>query len=157
MAASWLVTCALSEGSVSCFGNGSDVLGNLKGLGPCTDGQPCRREPALVATSALSDSKVVQLAAGAYFMCARFDDGQVACWGSNEYGQLGPRAGTASSAEPVLVLAGAIDIAAGGHHACAVLTDHQVVCWGRNSAAQLAKHPSELESSSTPVAVEFAE
>ncbi|MDP2483344.1 MAG: RCC1 domain-containing protein [Candidatus Palauibacterales bacterium] len=33
--------------------------------------------------------RVLEIAAGANHTCARMSDGQILCWGSNEFGQLG--------------------------------------------------------------------
>ncbi len=125
--------CALlAAGIVQCWGlNDYGQLGN--GNGPrAGDGSN-----APVPVVGLTD--VVALAAGSYFSCALRANGQVACWGSNEHGQLGRGDPAAAIGEPVLVdgILSARQIAAGDGHACAVLDDASVVCWGRNLTGQL--------------------
>ena len=63
----------------------------------------------------------------AWFMhtCGVKTDGQVVCWGINEWGRANPPAGTFRQ----------VDV--GGRHSCGVKTDGQVVCWGNNEWGQL--------------------
>jgi hypothetical protein len=63
---------------------------------------------------------VVQIASGVGFVCALDDSGQVACWGSNEYGQTDVPA----------TLANVVHIGAGALQTCAVDDAWQVTCWG---------------------------
>lgn len=63
--------------------------------------------------------------------CAVLNSGQVQCWGSNVYGQLGD--GTSSTSfTPVMVrgISGATQVSVGGCHACARISDGTVRCWG---------------------------
>jgi uncharacterized protein (TIGR03382 family) len=129
--------------------------------------------PARAPTRALSPPPAiaVQVAVGAHFTCARLDDGQVRCWGSNSRGQLGVGSeryhgwseASMGEALPAVPLPGpAIDVAAGSEHACALLDDGAVHCWGANASGQLGlghtervgHTPASLESSAAvPLAV----
>jgi cysteine-rich repeat protein len=85
IAAGYLHTCALLEGGMMrCWGSSdSGQLGNgdeeFVGL---TD-VPVARDPVTLS------GPVKSIACGAAHTCVVFEDQQVGCWGSNEYGQLG--------------------------------------------------------------------
>ena len=92
-------------------------------------------------------SKVIQLTSGEYHTCALLNSGQVRCWGSNEYGQLGHEntitIGNKSTPYANIYEAGSIDlggfaveIAAGKNHTCALLDTGHVRCWGSNREGQ---------------------
>ena len=140
-------TCAVtSSGGVKCWGgNGVGQLGN---------GNPSsgRREP--VDVSGLS-AGVLTLRAGLDHTCAITSTGDVKCWGSNEFGQLGDGTSTNRSA-PVNVarLPGeATVIALGGWHTCAVTTDG-ISCWGNNFDGQLGDGATTgIEPNSSPGSV----
>lgn len=78
---------------------------------------------------------------------------EVACWGDNEFGQLGD--GTfVTHQSPVLVtgLTTAVSaVVAGEYHTCALTTAGAVLCWGRNDVGQLGVAPGP--DSATPVEV----
>jgi alpha-tubulin suppressor-like RCC1 family protein len=128
-------TCAItgdltSGGSVRCWGAGSD--GQL-GDGSATD-QP--HPPAPLP----SPSDVVALRLGAAHSCALRVTGEVACWGSNDRGQLGVGDDTVTnSATPMLVtnLSGVVSLDAGDRHTCAVDGAGQARCWGAGKEGQL--------------------
>lgn len=90
-----------------------------------------------------------RISVGAEHTCAILDSGQLKCWGSNMFGQLGlesftPRGnGTTSdmgaALPPVDLGTGrtAVQVAAGQAHTCAILDNGQVKCWGANSQGEL--------------------
>lgn len=101
---------------------------------------------------------VAQVRAGGAFACLRATDGRVACWGANQYGQLGPDGGSElcnyggmtapCSAEPRWIELGgeplvADEIALGFDHACA-RRGAQVYCWGRNDRSQLGSAGADV-------------
>ncbi|MCA9612069.1 MAG: hypothetical protein H6724_10080 [Sandaracinus sp.] len=69
--------------------------------------------------------------------CAIREDGSVACWGANRYGQLGSNAPTDSSTPLVVPGVRALAVATGSQHTCAIREDRTVVCWGGNQEGQL--------------------
>ena len=71
------------------------------------------------------------VAAGDDHSCAAMSNGEVLCWGSNEWGQLGDGTLTRSFT-PVSVdgLNGAVDVVAGAQHTCALTDVGGVKCWG---------------------------
>lgn len=123
-------TCALrANGTVACWGANSDgQLGDGTTLSP-------RRTP--VTVGALSG--VVSIVAGARHTCALKANGSVACWGLNQYGQLGDGTLNSPGNTPGIVsgLNNIVAITAGNDHNCALKASGVVVCWGRNSAGQL--------------------
>ncbi|MCJ0762398.1 RCC1 domain-containing protein [Variovorax terrae] len=79
------------------------------------------------------------LASGLSTNCALKNDGTVACWGLNGFGQVGD--GTQTNRTTPTVVLGLSDVisVAGtiGVHACALKADRTLNCWGGNSAGQL--------------------
>ncbi|KEQ25510.1 RCC1 domain-containing protein [Paenibacillus tyrfis] len=108
--------------------NGRTAPGNVKlGAGYDLDAEP-----------------VAAMAAGFDHAALLFDDGKVAAWGDNTYGQLGS-GDQAASGFPVFVknkegtgdLTGIKEIALGAYHSLARSTDKTVLAWGRNNKGQL--------------------
>jgi alpha-tubulin suppressor-like RCC1 family protein len=128
-------SCAVTAaGGVRCWGeNGFGQLGD----GTTTD----RSLPVAVrgVGGAGTMTGVKAVAVGDYHTCALTSAGSVACWGDNDFGQLGVDTGGADKTSPVLVpgVAKAVAIAAGGYHACALTATGAVVCWGWNSKGQI--------------------
>lgn len=67
--------------------------------------------------------------------------GEVRCWGSDVFGQLGRGSAGAPSATPVVVNLGenrtASNVAVGGSFACAIAGSDGVSCWGLNTIGEL--------------------
>ena len=91
-------------------------------------------------------SDVAQIAVGAGFTCARLSDGQVKCWGRNDYGQLGAGPPVALavygyySNVPLEVKglgSGVAAITAGYPNSCALTVAGAVKCWGNNERGRL--------------------
>lgn len=133
-------SCAVVSGQrARCWG--SNTSGQLG------DGTSSNRPMAVSVTGMTGSGNlegVVQLAAGAAHTCARLASGEVACWGSNDRGQLGD--GTLMARlNPTLVrneddsaaLAGVAEIAAGAFHTCARLLSGEIRCWGYGMFGQL--------------------
>ena len=108
--------------------------------------------------------KATAIAAGTMTTCALLEDGTVACWGYDTYGQAGvaPDAGAVVTT-PTLVagigLAEQISMGSTGQHACARIHGGSVKCWGANTYGQLGASSSEAgvvgSMSATPVDVQF--
>jgi alpha-tubulin suppressor-like RCC1 family protein len=86
--------------------------------------------------------KAVAIAAGGLHTCVILDTGQVRCWGSPVWGQLGygnetviGDTETPGSVGTVPLGAGrkAVAIAAGGDFTCVILDNKKVRCWGRGT------------------------
>jgi len=85
------------------------------------------------------DADMVDIASGAGHSCALSNTGEVRCWGSNVWGQLGD--GTLENrTTPVAVNglpSGVLTVTAGALHTCAVLNGGAAYCWGNDSSGQL--------------------
>lgn len=115
--------CASTRaGKVSCWG----------GIGFAYDyaGRALAAVPGLDGAHGLS---------GNHFHVCGIVDGEVRCFGDNEYGQLGrTTSGPGDSrAERVELPAAAIQVAVGDEHTCAALVDGRVYCWGSDDDGQL--------------------
>lgn len=113
-------TCALSAGSVWCWGtNAGGVLGDGTSA-------PSSATPIAVA---LPDS-ARQIVAGHKHNCTLQADRTVWCWGSDSQGQLGdPQQGSRAAPAAVPGLSGVLRLAAAGNVTCALLSS-EVKCWG---------------------------
>lgn len=135
-------TCArLTNGGLRCWGRGNEGqrgYGNAESSGHDASSLP------YVAGSIPELEQALQVSTGTQHTCALFNNGQVACWGNNTYGQLGYNTTqsvgdneSVASYGFVNIGGNAVRIAAGGNHTCAVLDTGSVRCWGRNNAGQL--------------------
>lgn len=136
MCLSYRHTCAaLSDGKAYCWG--------LRDNGRLGDGTTTttesRRVPDFTLPVAFESSFIpVQLTCGNDHTCALSDQGEVACWGSGEFGKLGS-GNTDNSPVPVTVNLErqAQKLATGRDHNCILATTGEVKCWGKNNEAQL--------------------
>lgn len=133
-------TCAVSTaGTVRCWGapdygrlgqpGYDDYIGDDE---PPSDWDPVDAGPDIVA-----------IAAGASHSCVLRSTGTVACWGYNNYGQLGlgHSMSVGDDESPAeagdLPLTDVVDIALGDSHSCAIDGDGGLRCWGSNNSGQL--------------------
>lgn len=135
-------TCVLfNNGGIRCWGLGSS--GQL-GYGDTFSAGDDASRPI----SGLSDVPVLnvatKIALGGNHTCALLDNGQVRCWGKNQYGQLGyattePVGDSEALASYGYVSLGGnvVKIAAGYEHTCALMETGNVRCWGRGESGQL--------------------
>nr|WP_255216609.1 hypothetical protein [Pseudenhygromyxa sp. WMMC2535] len=142
----WRYTCALIDGGrVRCWGyntHGQLGYGHTNDIGD--DELPSE------AGDVLLPGPVTTLDLGGYHGCARFDDGDLRCWGYNAHGQLG-NGGTDNHGDDEtladldgLGLTSAIDVRLGSNHTCALLEGGNVRCWGHNANGQLGHSNVEI-------------
>ena len=119
----------------------------------------------------LENRVVTEIVAGDFHNCVRFEEGDVACWGLNDYGQLGDgsRENRGDLPNPFDETFMSIDLGdtqivdhvAAGHHHCALREDKNAVCWGQNTFGQLGTEdaatrgdePGEMGENLVPIDV----
>ncbi len=135
-------TCVLTTAKeVKCWGKGD--LGQLGQASTATVGDD--ELPSTTSSFTLGvSSPIALLAAGSNFTCALHENGQVKCWGDNQYGQLGIGSTDnigddelASTSQVVALTEKATAIVAGDRHACALLESKKAQCWGFAGLGQL--------------------
>lgn len=133
-------TCAVhQDGKVWCWG--WDVSGQLgRGFDPAThDGWSANTPFALAPEPVLGLDDAVAVAVGGQHTCAVRASGELYCWGSDSYGQLGrgEPGGADGTPRGVPGLGPVLSVAAGNMHTCAQRTTGEVVCWGFNGGGQI--------------------
>lgn len=118
-------TCAvLDDATVECWGyNFSGALGDNVSL----------ETDVKTPVKPLNLNNVVKISSGSTHQCALKANGNVWCWGTNIFGELGD--GTNYSTKKPNIVPGisdAIDIDVNYSTSCAVLSDFTVKCWGLN-------------------------
>lgn len=127
---------------MSCWG--SNYYGEL-GNGTLTS------STAPVGVTSLSNATASAFGVGNQ-SCAVRQNGTVACWGDNSYGQLGN--GTNTNASTFVSVSNIVDATAlgvGTSHSCALRSGGSVVCWGYNGYGQLGN--GTTSASTVPVSV----
>lgn len=132
IAASSDATCAISDGTIWCWG--SNVYGQL-GAGT-SDPDPHPTPQAVAGTK-----DFYAITAGRNHFCAATWQGELSCWGLNAHGQIGTGAVGGSVLAPAKV-AGTKkfkSIAAGGDFTCVLPETTKPKCWGADDRGQLGR------------------
>ena len=131
-------TCAiLDNGDLKCWG--FDNWGQLGDGGSNTD----TNAPSSTAIDLGTGRTAVALSAGAHHTCAILDNGDLKCWGRDDYGQLGDGGSSTDTNAPSSTAIDlgtgrtAVSVAAGYQHTCVILDNGDAKCWGQNSNGQL--------------------
>jgi alpha-tubulin suppressor-like RCC1 family protein len=129
---------ARADGTTVCRGeNLNGQAGDVDAARACPE-SPCRVDDTVVPLP----SPAVLLTAGARHTCAADADGVVACWGSNEHGQL-------ARSDAFLVgapggawgVADAVALTSGRAHTCARVAAGYATCWGLDATGQIGGLP----------------
>jgi alpha-tubulin suppressor-like RCC1 family protein len=147
-AGAYFACARIADGTVRCWGNNEfEQLGRLTNPGN-------RAGVGVVQTATgAALSGVRRIAVGNSFACATLTNGELHCWGHNEFGQLGrddpggPR--TSPTPQAVTSLTDVEHAAAGAFHACAITRSGVVKCWGQGNDGQIGR----LQDSRVPVEV----
>lgn len=118
-----------NTGEVNCWGRGTNgQLGNGGTSSSYT----------FVTPSFPPLTSIAKIAAGGDTTCAIQTNGDLWCWGRDDYGQVGNGgSGVSAITTPTLLLPDIVDVTVGYRHTCAYNTFGNIYCWGRNSAGQL--------------------
>ncbi len=161
-------TCALSKnGAVKCWGD--NTHGEL-GIGSTVSHGivPGDMGTALPAVSLGTNRTAKAISVGSSAACAILDNGDLKCWGNNQFGQLGQHTSgpgadlgdktgqMGDNLLPIVLGAGrtAIAVSQGGAHTCAVLDNGDLKCWGSGNFGQLGQDDG-LDYSSPPAAIDL--
>jgi len=122
-------SCGLTiSGAAYCWGD------NRRGKLGSGSGESSSAVPVAVTGGRTFTS----LSVGAWHTCGLTASGEVYCWGSNYYGQLG-NGSMDTSAVPVAVTGGLTfaALSVGGFHTCALTAAGEAYCWGINRNGEL--------------------
>jgi alpha-tubulin suppressor-like RCC1 family protein len=126
-------TCALlDDQTVKCWGRDNS---GTQGRGSNTSS---RTTPSNVKTDAATNlTSVTSIALGLYHSCA-IASGNVYCWGTNYFGEIGVSTSTSAQyyATQVAGISNAQSIYAGYYNTCVIKTDNTVSCFGNNTNGQ---------------------
>jgi hypothetical protein len=99
----------------------------------------------------LASSTTYSLLRAGVSTCGLGPQGNLDCWGSNAYGQLGDGTRTSDlSAHRVKLTERVVDFDVGVTHACATTNQGSVFCWGGNSFGMLGDPELTVEASPLP-------
>ena len=147
--AGFAATCALlNTGKIMCWGSSSNAYYGDNLASP--SGHLSKH-----TVSDIGDTlpNAVKVSLGRDHACAVLVNGDLYCWGSNTYGQVGDGTTTQRNT-PVKILSNVKDVEAGAKYAtCAILQDYSVKCWGSGLTGQLGQ--GDTTDHSSPVSVDL--
>jgi alpha-tubulin suppressor-like RCC1 family protein len=120
-----------TTGRLYCWGdNTQDQIG--RGSDVASYGTPVEVSPGFANWTAVS--------VGGQHACARRATGQLYCWGSDAFGQVGD-GGTNANRDVATLVAGGISdwtaVSAGARHTCGRRANGRLYCWGSNGSGQV--------------------
>lgn len=132
--------CSKAGGVLSCAGqNAAGEVGDGTGM------QQATAAPINVSANSFS--------LGDYTTCAVSSQGELSCWGYNQFGQIDATAQNKLSPTPVGFVSGITQVAVGRDHVCAIRDDKSATCWGNNTYGQLGNGMIATYSGPVVVAV----
>ncbi|MDB3859007.1 hypothetical protein N9289_03225, partial [Candidatus Poseidonia sp.] len=150
-------TCAiLDNGDMKCWGYGAS--GNLGDGGSNTN----TNAPSSTAINLGTGRTAVAMDAEEGHTCAILDNGDLKCWGSDRYGQLGdggpiwtsgsPTDTNAPSSTAINLGTGrtAVAVSVGYFHTCAILDNGDLKCWGRDVQGVLGDGSTQSSNLNAP-------
>jgi len=154
VATDWNHVCAiLNDGSVKCWGENT---GGQLGVGDKSHrGDNAGEMGDNLPSVALGTGKTaIDIAVGSGHTCALLNDGNVKCWGTDNYGSLGRETSIAIGDQPgemgdfltpINLGTGrtAVAITTGQFSPCAILDNAKLKCWGYNGYGQLGLGDSQ--------------
>ncbi len=147
-------TCALlASGGVDCWGGDFSGLLGDETSEPSLAPVPVSgitNATAITLTPQVSQPFIGEMADS--HACALLSGGEVECWGSNGWGELGNGTTGEMSSTPVLVsgITNATAISASQARTCAVLSSGSIDCWGNDEYGQLGDGESNGSPNPTP-------
>ena len=125
--------CALmANGSITCWGYGYLGDGN---------GESGQHSPGSAWVNLPTGRTAVAVEMGRKHACMQLDNGDVKCWGDDQYGQMANGNGENDRNNPTTVnfASGieAVSIHAGHWHNCITAQTNEVYCWGDGKAGKL--------------------
>ena len=135
-------TCAiLDNGDLKCWGG--DANGQLGDGGTYHNSMSKQVAPLSHGIDLGAGRTAVAVSTGAH-TCAILDNGDLKCWGWDNFGQLGDGGtnptDTAAPSDTAIDLGTgrtAVAVSAGTYHTCAILDNGDLKCWGDNTYGQL--------------------
>jgi len=125
-------TSTTGGSSSSSSGLGTSTGGSSSEEGSSTTGHDCGDHPCGCTAS---------LSVGTNHVCVARFDGEVICWGSNGYAELGMGRASAPIPWPQWVdipgASGVLEVFDGNNHTCGLTQDESVYCWGRNASGEI--------------------
>ncbi len=131
-----------TDGDLYCWGyNGYGQVGN---------GTTWNHQTSPVKV--LSNVSMVSLGdyLGKAYSAAVTTNGDLYCWGDNEYGEVG-NGTTEKQRSPVKVLSNVSEVSLRGSHSAAVTTNGDLYCWGRNEHGEVGNGMTENQTSPVKV------
>ena len=121
----------LDDGTVTCWGSG--YLGN--------GGSVNKNSPGLLFAALGTGRTAVEIEMGRFHACAILDNGNVKCWGDDQYGQMANGNSHSDQNNPSLVsFASGIEaesIHVGHWHTCITAQTNEIYCWGDGDKGKL--------------------
>lgn len=143
-------TCAITtDAEAYCWGRNNQ--------GQIGDGTTqSRNVPTPVSTSGLlAGQRVISIAPGDEATCAVTEEGAIACWGDNSFGQLGNGSNTPTDVPESVDMTGVLadkrprQVSVAYELACVVNFDGSIGCWGNGSSGAFGNGSND--SSTVPV------
>lgn len=133
LAAGHAHTCAIISATdiAKCWGD--NAVGQL-GNGSTSDSN------VPVDVTLAAGERVFEIDAGYIHTCARMSTGEMRCWGSNGYGQLGTGTlGSSTTPVDVIGLSGGVSaLDSGNSYSCVVTSAGGAKCWGFDGSGQVS-------------------